>query len=478
MGYSTSTVISPDDENENEKFNYSKADRSGIGGHPRGLTPLFFTEMWERFSYYGMRAILVLYMVSPIERGGLGFGVEKATFIFGLYTAAVYFTALPGGLIADRLLGARTAVLIGGITIALGHYAMVIPSITFFYLGMIMIALGTGLLKPNISVMVGGLYSENDPRRDGGFSIFYMGINLGAMVAPIACGYLAQSLNFQHKLIALGLNPSNSWHWGFGAAGVGMTLGSIQYLAQQHRLAHVGLKPTKKSTNSITSNQEKLTLDEWKRLAAISVLFIFTAIFFVGFEQSGSSLTLFADQLTRSEVFGWQFPSSWFQSVNSIFIMILAPLFSLLWLRLDKRAPTSPAKFTFGLFFLSIGFLVLVPAAYFTVNGRVSAIWLVLLYFFHTVGELCLSPVGLSTVTRIAPARLVGLMMGCWFLAIAIGNFFSGWIAGFFIASSPIVLVKMFSSLAIGTLLASIILIFLKPSICRLMQLTDSTKKN
>ncbi|MBI4852303.1 MAG: peptide MFS transporter [Acidobacteria bacterium] len=475
MSYPASTVISPEDDYNNEKFNYSKADKEGIGGHPRGLTPLFFTEMWERFSYYGMRAILVLYMVSPIEKGGLGFSVEKATFIFGLYTAAVYFTALPGGLIADRLIGARNAVLIGGITIALGHYAMVLPSISFFYLGMGLITLGTGLLKPNISAMVGSLYGENDPRRDGGFSLFYMGINLGAMAAPIVCGYLAQGQSFQQKLLSLGLNPANSWHWGFGAAGVGMTLGLIQYLAQQKRLAHVGLKPTKNIT-SVSTNNEKLTLDEWKRLAAISVLFVFNTIFFAAFEQSGSSLTLFADQLTRAEVFGWQFPSSWFQSINSIFIMILAPLFSLLWLRLDKRAPSSPAKFAFGLFFLSIGFFLLVPAAYLTSTGRVNPIWLVLLYFFHTVGELCLSPVGLSTVTRIAPIRLVGLMMGCWFLATSVGNFFSGWIASFFVASSPMILVKMFGSLALGALVASIILTLLKPSICKLMQSTSNVK--
>lgn len=475
MSYPTTTFQEENfnEDNQTNKSNYSKADKEGIGGHPRGLTPLFFTEMWERFSYYGMRAILVLYMVSPIEKGGLGFSVERATFIFGLYTAAVYFTALPGGLIADRLIGARKAVLIGGITIALGHYAMVLPSMTFFYLGMALITIGTGLLKPNISAMVGGLYSEHDPRRDGGFSIFYMGINLGAMIAPIICGYLAQSQNFQQKLLSFGLNPANSWHWGFGAAGLGMTFGLIQYLLQQKRLAHVGLKPTKTTLKASTHN-EKLTLDEWKRLAAISVLFVFNTIFFAAFEQSGSSLTLFADQLTKSEVFGWEFPSSWFQSVNSIFIMILAPLFSLLWLKLDKRAPSSPAKFAFGLFFLSMGFFLLVPASYLTATGRVSPMWLVLLYFFHTVGELCLSPVGLSTVTKIAPVRLVGLMMGCWFLATSVGNFFSGWIASFFVAGSPLVLVKMFGSLGIGALLASIILIFIKPSICNLMQTNES----
>ncbi len=455
------------DNNSTTKVEYIQTD-SGFGGHPKGLYTLFFTEMWERFSYYGMRALLVLYMVTPTEKGGLGFSIEKATFVFGLYTSSAYFTSLPGGLIADRILGARLAVLLGGITIASGHYLMIFPSVYTFYIGMVFIALGTGLLKPNISTMVGGLYSEEDPRRDGGFSIFYMGINLGGMFSPIVCGYLAQSADFQNKLLSFGFNPNGNWHWGFGAAGVGMTLGLIQYIIQRQHLAQVGLKPIKTISRSAKS-QEGLTIDEWKRLGAIGILLIFTTIFFAAFEQSGSSLTLFADQLTRHEIFGWQFPSSWFQSVNSMFIMILAPIFSVFWLSLGKNAPSSPIKFSFGLFFVGIGFLLLIPASYLTVNNKVSPLWLISLYFLHTIGELCLSPVGLSTVTKLAPTRLVGLMMGCWFLAISIGNFFSGWVARFFNASSYTALVKLFGLISLGTFFAAIILAFLAPTIQKMI---------
>ncbi|HEX8118123.1 MAG TPA: peptide MFS transporter, partial [Pyrinomonadaceae bacterium] len=211
-------------------------DASGLGGHPAGLTTLFFTELWERFSYYGMRAILVLYMVTPAGGGGLGFDTKSAASIYGTYTMSVYLTALPGGLIADKWLGARLSVLIGGIVIACGHFTMVFQSTTFLYAGMTLIAVGTGLLKPNISAMVGGLYRENDPRRDSGFSLFYMGINVGAVLAPLVCGYLAQGEGFRRFLAAQGFDPAAGWHWGFGAAGIGMTLGLVVFLAQRGRL--------------------------------------------------------------------------------------------------------------------------------------------------------------------------------------------------------------------------------------------------
>lgn len=446
-------------------------DSGGLAGHPKGLTTLFFTEMWERFSYYGMRAILVLYMVAPRAQGGLEFSVEQATMIFGFYTAAVYFTALPGGLIADRILGARRAVLLGGIMIATGHYVMTINSTMLFFVGMVLIALGTGLLKPNISSMVGSLYTEKDPRRDGGFSIFYIGINLGGMFAPLVCGYLAQSIAFKGYLTNLGFNPLHSWHWGFGAAGVGMTLGMIHYLIQQQRIQHVGDKPTPLKLSDAHNNKTypPLTKLEWQRIGAIGILFIFTIIFFAGFEQSGSSLTLFADRLVAHEIWGWQFPSAWFQSINSIFILLLAPIFSVLWLKLGKANPSSPVKFTFGLVFLGLGFLLLVPAAYLTAQGRVSPFWLVALYLIHTLGELCLSPVGLSTVTKLAPKQLVGLMMGLWFLGSSLGNFCSGWLAGYFNADSPISLVTLFGGIGLGALIAAAILLLLKGQLKRLI---------
>ncbi len=312
-------------------------DTSGIAGHPRGLTTLFFTELWERFSYYGMRAILVLYMVAPVAQGGLGFDTKHATSIYGTYTMSVYLTALPGGLIADRFLGARLAVLLGGIVIALGHFSMVFHSMTSFYSGMVLIALGTGLLKPNISAMVGGLYSENDPRRDSGFSIFYMGINIGAVLAPLVVGFLAQHEGFKAFVASMGFDPSTSWHWGFGAAGIGMTVGLIIFVLKRKQLVGVGerLRKRKKADEPVANRP--LTSSDWKRIAAIFIFFLFTILFWAAYEQKGASLNLFAKGLVRTEVFGFRFPSSWLQSCTPFFVIILAPIFSMLWIRMGKR---------------------------------------------------------------------------------------------------------------------------------------------
>jgi proton-dependent oligopeptide transporter, POT family len=429
-------------------------DSSGIGGHPRGLTTLFFTEMWERFSYYGMRAILILYMVAAPTSGGLGFDTAKAAAIYGAYTSAAYLTAVPGGWVADRFLGARSAVLYGGILIALGHFSMALGPLSFFFAGMILIVIGTGLLKPNISTMVGGLYSENDPRRDAGFSVFYMGINLGALISPLVCGYLGQRVD---------------WHLGFGAAGIGMSLGLVQFLAHRERLAHVGNKPDKLHRKEMAALGEGLTAGEMKRLAAIGILFVFSSIFWAAFEQAGSSLNLFADQVTDNRVLGWEFPSSWFQSVNSIFLIALAPVFSWLWLRMGDRQPSSPAKFSYGLLFVGLGFILAALGASVADNGKVSPAWLIGVYLFNTTGELCLSPVGLSTVTKLAPARLVGLMMGVWFLSISTGNYLGGWIAGFYDAAAEGAMVRLFGAVAMGTLVAAAILAWLIPFIRSLM---------
>ncbi|MEJ7616203.1 MAG: peptide MFS transporter [Pyrinomonadaceae bacterium] len=443
-------------------------DTSGIGGHPRGLTTLFFTELWERFSYYGMRAILVLYMVAPAAEGGLGFDTKRAASIYGTYTMSVYLTALPGGLIADRLLGARLAVLVGGIIIACGHFTMVYPSMPFFYGGMVLIALGTGLLKPNISSMVGSLYGENDARRDSGFSIFYMGINIGAVMAPLVCGYLAQGAGAKRLIASLGFDPATSWHWGFGAAGIGMTLGLIQYLVSRERLAHVGQRSGSNQDASATTANQSLTREDWRRIGAIFIFFFFTILFWAAYEQKGASLNLFALKLVRTEVLGFSFPSSWLQSLTPLYVIALAPLFSILWLRLGSRQPSSPVKFTLGLLFIGLAYLLMIPAAALTAYGRVSPLWLVGLYFLEVIGEMCLSPVGLSTVTKLAPVKLVGIMMGVWFLAAALGSKLAGYLSGFF-ATDAGILVKLYGSIAVGLLVSAGVLAVLTPSVRKLM---------
>jgi POT family proton-dependent oligopeptide transporter len=439
-------------------------------GHPIGLVPLFFTELWERFSYYGMRAILVLYMVATPAQGGLGFDVKQATSIYGTYTMAVYLTALPGGLFADYVVGTRVAVLIGGIIIACGHFSMIFDSMTNFYLGMVLIAIGTGLLKPNISAMVGGLYKENDPRRDSGFSIFYMGINVGAVLAPLVTGYFAQSETFRNFLIARGFNPVGGWHWGFGAAGVGMVVGLIVYLVSQRTLSEVGRrvkKTVKEGEKAVAA--KPLTAGDWKRVAAIFVFFLFTILFWGAYEQKGASLNLFAKSLVRTEVFGMTFPSSYLQSLTPLFVILLAPIFSVVWVKMKDRQPSSPAKFTIGLFFIGAAFLLMIPAAMLTAQGKISPLWLVGLYFLEVCGEMCLSPVGLSTVTKLAPLKLVGIMMGVWFLASSLGSKLAGYLSGFFVATDSWQLTKLYGGIAIGLLVSAVILAVLTPSVKRLM---------
>jgi POT family proton-dependent oligopeptide transporter len=440
-------------------------------GHPKGLAPLFFTELWERFSYYGMRAILVLYMVAPATQGGLGFDVKRAASIYGTYTMAVYLTALPGGLVADYLLGARLAVFLGGVIIACGHFSMIFHSMSSFYLGMVLIAAGTGLLKPNISAMVGGVYADNDPRRDSGFSIFYMGINLGAVLAPIVCGYLAQSDSFKRVLVRRGFDPAMSWHWGFGAAGVGMILGLIVFVLFGRWLAHVGGRITKKALTKVSeaAANQPLTASDWKRIAAIFIFFVFTILFWAAYEQKGASLNLFAKELVRTEIFGIGFPSSFLQSLTPLFVIMLAPTFSLLWFVMKDRQPSSPVKFTLGLLFIGVAFLLMIPASMLTAHGKISPLWLVGLYFLEVCGEMCLSPVGLSTVTKLSPAKLVGIMMGVWFLASSLGSKLAGYLSGFFVANNPMQLTKLYGGIAVGLLVSAVLLAILTPTIKRLM---------
>ncbi|MBM3834783.1 MAG: peptide MFS transporter [Verrucomicrobia bacterium] len=422
-------------------------------GHPRGLATLFFTEMWERFSYYGMRALLILYMTALVSSGGLGFSTEKAAAIYGWYTFLVYATGIPGGFIADRWLGHFRAVFVGGIIIAIGHFCLAIPGLTAFYFGLGLIVCGTGLLKPNVSTMVGLLYSPNDARRDGGFSIFYMGINLGAAAAPLVCGYLGQRIG---------------WHWGFAAAGVGMVFGLVQYYFGRRHLptnadaVSIGQKHSEPSPSGGAS--EKLTAAEWKRLGVIAALFIFAILFWAAFEQGGSSLNLFADRYTQLSFFGFEFPSSWFQSLNAVYVLLFAPIFSWLWVALGPREPSSPAKFVCGLLLVGLGFLLLAPASGLAQAGtgvRVSPMWLVGAYLLHTLGELCLSPVGLSMVTKLAPLRLVGSIMGIWFLTNAFGNKVGGMIASYF---ERLPLPQLFGAVAVVTIGSGILLlIFVRP---------------
>ena len=439
-------------------------------GHPTPLFTLFFAEMWERFSYYGMRALLTLYMVGPLAVGGLSYPTAKAALIYGTYTMSVYMLSIPGGTVADNLLGQRAAVLLGGIIIAAGHFSMAVNSETTFYLGLVLIVLGTGLLKPNISAMVGQLYASDDPRRDAGFSIFYMGINVGAFFAPLVTGFLAQHSLFKEQLTRWGFDPAHSWHWGFAAAGVGMVLGLIVFVTFGGGLKHVGQAPVRVPgawkrpalmlvgtlglwAVVLLSDRTGFTWlrylfilvptalmvwfgysanPETRRLGAIFFFFIGALIFWALFEQAGTSLNLFADRFTATHIAGLEVPSSWYQSANPIFVMLLAPLFALLWTRLGRRQPSSPLKFTLGLFFLATSFALMIPAAKLAAHGRVSPLWLLGLYFLSTVGEMCLSPVGLSTFTKLSPRHLVGAMMGIWFLGAAFGNKFAGVLAASF----------------------------------------------
>ena len=428
----------------------TQADTSGWGGHPRGLSTLFFIEMWERFSYYGMRAFLILYMVAPLASGGLGFSDKDAASIYGTYTGSVWGMAILGGIVADRFLGQFNAVLVGGTVIALGHFTLAFKTLPSFYSGLVLIVIGTGLLKPNVSTLVGSLYEQGDRRRDAGFSIFYMGINSGAFLGPLIAGYLAQRVD---------------WHAGFAAAGVGMAIGLVQYWFGRERLApglaRIAAEKPAKPADAATSARAPFTTDDWKRIGAIVIFFVFATIFWGAYEQAGSTLNLFADRYTRLSIAGFSFPSSWFQSVQPIFVILLAPVFAWLWLRLGDREPSSPMKLALGLFFAALAFLVLVPAGAAAQSGaavRVSPWWLIVAYFITELGELCVSPVGLSLVTKLSPVRIVGLMMGVWFLSNSFGNKLAGWAAGFF-SSTP--LPTLFGTVAGVTLAASILLFLL-----------------
>jgi POT family proton-dependent oligopeptide transporter len=433
------------------------ADTSGWAGHPRGLSTLFFTEMWERFSYYGMRAFLILYMTAPIAAGGLGFDVKHAASIYGTYTFGVWTAAIAGGIVADWYLGQYRSVLLGGSIIALGHFTLAIKALPAFFIGLTLIVIGTGLLKPNVSTMVGSLYDRQDARRDAGFSIFYMGINLGAAIGPLIAGFFAQKVD---------------WHAGFACAGVGMCLGLTQYVLGKKRLqpalARLEALPKPERTADLGAPRRAdagllgFTPVEWKRLAAMVVFFVLAMIFWGAYEQAGSTLNLFADRYTRLSILGFTFPSSWFQSVPAFFVIVLAPAFAWLWVRLGSREPSTPAKFTIGLLFVGLAFVFLIPAAATaqSVPGmRVSPWWLVGCYFIQELGELSLSPVGLSVFTKLSPVKIVGMMMGVWFLADALGNKAAGFAAGFFTTLPLPQLFGLIGGIALGGAVIAFLLI-------------------
>ncbi len=438
--------------------------------HPKGLRTLFFTEMWERMSYYGMRGILVLFMTASIADGGLDFNNVSASAIYGIYAAAVYLATLPGGWIGDTILGQQKTILYGGIIIMFGHLMLAIPNMNFFYLGLILVVVGTGLLKPNISAIVGGLYHNNPSMREAGFTIFYMAINLGSILGFFICGYLGENIG---------------WHYGFGAAGIGMLLGVLQYKFNVKSLGEIGLNPTSLVSSETKKNYKrilisiglfisliilagflglwkidpvplanvltviiasisllfflyifflgKLNQDEKKKVVMIFTLFIAAALFWSGFDQGGSSFNIFAKEYTDRTIFGWEYPASWLQILNPLFVVILAPFMSYLWIFLGKRMldPSLPFKFGLGLIFMAIGFVVIAIGAQVALTeGFAGAQWLLLTYLFHTIGELILSPIGLAAISSLSPKRFIGQMMGVWFLASSLGAILAGLISG------------------------------------------------
>jgi POT family proton-dependent oligopeptide transporter len=481
-----------------------------LGGHPRALSTLFFTEMWERFTFYGMRALLVLFLVDAIGNGGYGLDDKTATAIYGLYTAAVFMAALPGGWVADRLIGAQRAVLVGGVLMTIGNVMLAIPGPKeLFFGGLVVIIVGVGLLKPNVSTLVADLYPEGGGRRDAGFTIFYMGINLGAFIGPLIAGWLAQRYG---------------WRVGFLAAAVGLPFGLLQFWLSRHLFNGAGAQPNRNDNGAGLARDWRrlyvalavfalvaavlfsgavhldparlakgaayvlvgmgflyflylfmgagLDAVERRRMVVVLVMFLAVASFWSGYEQAGSSLNLFAKRYIDRMVGGFEIPAGWFQSVQPAFVIIFAPLFSMLWVRLAQRNldPAAPLKFAVGLLLLGLGFLFMVVAANMVVAGMSAPAYLLVLTYLLTVfGELCVSPVGLSTVTKLAPARLVGQMMGVWFLGSSLGKLMAGLIAGTFDPNDLAAMPGRYLDIVFYACGVGAVLLLLSPRITRLM---------
>ena len=472
--------------------------------HPRGLSTLFFTEMWERMSFYGMRGILVLFMTASITDGGLDFDNARASAIYGIYAASVYLACLPGGWLGDNIFGQQKSILIGGIIIMFGHFSLAITDLTFFYIGLILIVIGTGLLKPNISATVGELYRNQNDLKESGFTLFYMAINIGSVLGFFICGFLGEQIG---------------WHYGFGAAGIGMALGLIQFYFTRSRLKDAGLK----IQNNISEGDKKnilyyliifsiilasfaiisllgyinidpialanamtiiivaitfmyfvyiysfgnLDINEKKRISLIIVLFVGAAFFWSGFDQAGSSFNIFAKDYTNRIILGWEYPASWLQILNPVLVVILSPFMAYLWIFLGKKMlnPSLPFKFGLGLIFMAIGFIIIAIGAGIALSeGLASAKWLLLTYLFHTIGELALSPVGLSAISSLSPKRYVGQMMGIWFLASSLGAIIAGLISGRATIEGIETMPALFNQIAvISTIVGVILLIVSKP---------------
>ncbi|WP_303317005.1 peptide MFS transporter [Flavivirga abyssicola] len=386
-------------------------------GHPVGLYVLFFTEMWERFSYYGMRAILVLYLVAETQSGnaGLGWTNGDALSLYGTYTMLVYVMSIPGGWIADKFLGQKKSVLYGGLLLVAGHSILAVEEMWAFYTGLCLIIAGVGMLKPNISTMVGGLYQQGDIRRDKGFTIFYIGINVGAFLSSLIVGYVGEV---------------HGWHYGFGLAGIGMALGLIQYVVGQKYLKHVGnFLGASENLEEKEAMKKPLTKIEKDRVVVLFISFLLVIVFWGAFEQAGGLMNIYAKENTNRMLMGWEVPASWFQSLNAMFIIFLGTSVALFWAnrKLKGKVSSSLFKMIIGLIIMGTGFFFMSAAASeFNSTGASAMYWLVLAYLFHTVGELCISPVALSYITKLAPVKYASLMMGVYFAMTGFGNKLAG----------------------------------------------------
>ncbi len=452
-------------------------------GHPIGLSTLFATEMWERFSYYGMRALLVLYLTAELVNGGFGLDREAALEIYAIFTGLVYLTPIIGGWVSDKYFGQRKTVYIGGLVMAFGQLLLAASALLFqsaeatpdtrqfvFNFGLGVLIIGNGFFKPNISTVVGEFYSNNDPRKDSAFNIFYLGINLGAILGTFIAG---------------GLGESVAWGYGFLAAGIGMALGVLWLKARENTLEQYGLPPNSPKDKKVLDSKDWITIfiwtvgliiityilmfawgllpeivktiityggftaiilglaytivkgtngaDEWSRMGVIITLAIFNIVFWAGFEQAGGTFSLFAKENVNRLMFGWEMPATWFQNVNSFSILLFASLFSVMWIWLDKKGwnPRTPMKFALGFFLGALAFFVMTQAQGIADTGvKVSPWWLVSVYVLLTLGELMLSPIGLSMITKLAPAKLVSVVMGLWMASFAAGNFMAGMLEG------------------------------------------------
>jgi proton-dependent oligopeptide transporter, POT family len=503
-----------------------KNNNTAFFGHPIGLSSLFATEMWERFSYYGMRALLVYFLTDTFIGGGFNLSELDAFTIYGIFTALVYVTPILGGILADKVLGQRKTIYIGGLTMAIGQFMLAASAMstgdiesfrgTLFFAGLGILILGNGFFKPNISTMVGELYDHSDPRKDGGFTIFYMGINLGAFLSPLVAGKLGEQI---------------AWQYGFMAAGIGMLIGTTWFFVRSHTLGPIGMPPNVKTNDrvrlifkdwvniftyviiitgavfgiiylwgvmdeairtwsvrvisigaiayiltSIIKNTNGKT--EWSRVGVIIVLAVFNIFFWAGFEQSGTTFSIFARDNTQRMIGSFEIPATWFQSVNALFIVLFAPLFSMLWVKLDKFKlnPNTPMKFVWGLLLLSFGFVIMAVAYEISIKGDevklVSPLWLVMVFLIHTFGELCLSPIGLSMVTKLSPAKIVSTMMGVWMGSFAAGNFVASQMKAFSIKLEVLLgrEIQVFWLIAIQTAVIALILLTLTPWLKKMMK--------